>query len=206
MNEEWCLIPGYGTRYSASTFGRIRANYTKRGPCFRILSDFQQKGKKYRRVNLYHPVTDELRQWGVHQLVAMTFIGPYPSPLHEVNHKDTDHTNNRLDNLEYVTHQGNMDHAVENGLIRKMKGEQNGTAKFTDLDAIDIQTCLDIGCPDWELAAVYGVSETAIGNIRRGQSWRHVRAWRLGEANELEVSEQRGKYADQIAARDAIEI
>ena len=48
---------------------------------------------------------------GVHQLVASTFLGPPPSPMHsEVNHKDFDRGNNRLDNLEYVTRSENRQH------------------------------------------------------------------------------------------------
>jgi hypothetical protein len=199
MMEEWRFIPGYGTRYSVSSIGRVRANHSGISGRVVILADFRQCRKKYRRVNLYD-ATGKLRQWGVHQLVAIAFLGPVPDG-HEVNHKDTNHANNRLDNLEYVTPRQNIDHAVAAGVMPRMRGETNGTAKLSDLDAIDIKTCIDIGCPDWELAAVYGVSLTTISLIRRGKAWKHVRAWRLGEANEPHPSEQRMRYADRLAER-----
>ena len=200
MNEEWRLIPGYGARYSVSDFGRVRANTGIRSPM--ILANFLQTRKKYRRVNLYHPITGKIRQWGVHQLVALAFIGPVPDGQ-EVNHKDTNHANNRFDNLEYVTPLQNMEHAVENGLIIGKPGEHNSSAKLSDLDAIDIKTCIEIGVPDSELAHVYGVTKAAIAAIRIGRTWRHVRAWRLGELLEEPQSDQLVKYADQLAARDA---
>ena len=47
----------------------------------------------------------------VHRLVAYAFLGPPPSPMHtQVNHKDLDPSNNRVENLEYVTPSENVRH------------------------------------------------------------------------------------------------
>ena len=54
----------------------------------------------------------------VHHLVAIAFLGE-PLGDQEVNHKDGDKTNNRLDNLEYVTHRENMRHARHLGLVNQ---------------------------------------------------------------------------------------
>ena len=45
----------------------------------------------------------------IHRLVAEAFLGPCPEG-YEVNHKDRVKTNNRLTNLEYVTHSQNQKH------------------------------------------------------------------------------------------------
>lgn len=46
---------------------------------------------------------------GVHQLVAQAFI-PNPYNKKEVNHKNRNKEDNSVENLEWVTHQENMDH------------------------------------------------------------------------------------------------
>jgi hypothetical protein len=44
----------------------------------------------------------------------------------EINHKNLDRADNRLDNLEIVTHQQNIQHAIDaykaKGLLRAVKG------------------------------------------------------------------------------------
>jgi hypothetical protein len=51
----------------------------------------------------------------VHQLVAKAFLGPKPTPLHEVCHNDGDHLNNRADNLRWGTKSENMYDRVTHG-------------------------------------------------------------------------------------------
>jgi len=46
----------------------------------------------------------------VHRVVWEAFNGPIEGRL-EINHKDLNRANNRLDNLELVTHQQNVQHA-----------------------------------------------------------------------------------------------
>lgn len=61
----------------------------------------------------------------VHRLVWEAFNGPIPGRL-EVNHKDLDRGNNMLDNLELLTHQQNVQHAIDayksQGRLRAVKG------------------------------------------------------------------------------------
>jgi hypothetical protein len=47
----------------------------------------------------------------VHTLIARAFIGPPPTPAHEVNHKDGLHQNSILPNVEWMTRSENQQHA-----------------------------------------------------------------------------------------------
>lgn len=47
---------------------------------------------------------------GVHRVVWEAFNGPIPARL-EVNHKNLDRADNRLENLELLTHRDNLSHA-----------------------------------------------------------------------------------------------
>jgi hypothetical protein len=61
----------------------------------------------------------------VHRMVWEAFNGPIEGRM-EINHKDLNRSNNSLSNLELVTHQQNLQHAIDaykaKGLLRAVKG------------------------------------------------------------------------------------
>ena len=107
--EIWANVEGF-TGYAVSTHGRVHSSKQKNG---RIMSPTIGKNG-YLSVLLCRK--GEKKRLYVHRLVAMAFI-PNPEGKKQVNHKDCSKLNNHVDNLEWMTHQENGQHAWENNLI-----------------------------------------------------------------------------------------
>lgn len=147
----------------------------------------KRRGREYLRVDMsFHGVR---RRVSVHVVVAEAFHGPRPSELHQVNHIDGVPSNNRADNLEWVTGAENIAHAVENGLTAR--GERHARAKLTEADILDIRNRRKDASLS-ELADAFGVTRATIANICAGRSWSHVGGPVTGDADErLRVSASR---------------
>jgi hypothetical protein len=110
--EMWksVLINGEKSYYEVSDFGRIRSNYKSHWE-IRAIHD---NGHGYLSLSLAHNGGKYPHK--IHRLVAELFL-ENPNNLPEVNHKDTDKTNNHVSNLEWSTKKGNAEHAGKMGLM-----------------------------------------------------------------------------------------
>lgn len=109
-NEVWSPILGY-PGYEASTLGRIRSRTRVikrgRGECYlqgRILNT-TIPNHGYMKTELTK--NGVIKTLTVHRLVAITFI-PNPLGLEVVHHKNENKTDNRVENLEWVSTEGNI--------------------------------------------------------------------------------------------------
>lgn len=126
MQEIWKDIEGYEGEYQVSNFGNVRSlNFMRRGVT-RELAKKHSGGYSY--VILYKKT--KIKRKRIHRLVAETFI-PNPDNLPEVNHKDENKENNRIDNLEWCTHQYNFRYTYDRHPEHKERIIQEGikTAK-----------------------------------------------------------------------------
>ena len=105
-NEIWKQIKGYEGYYSVSNFGNVRNDKTNQ----LLTGDINTAG--YRRVILYQPIK---KRYFIHRLVAYHFVEGFNDKL-VVNHKNGLKTDNRADNLEWVTRSENDLHAYKNDL------------------------------------------------------------------------------------------
>lgn len=106
----------------------------------------------------------------VHRLVALSFI-PNPENKREVNHKDGNKGNNRVDNLEWVTTKENSKHAHDTGLIQPAKGENAAHAQLTNKSVLKI---FNSKLPNKELSAKYQVDICVIYQIKNGKNYSSV--------------------------------
>lgn len=79
----------------------------------KMIKPHPNKNTKYLQVSLW--TNNKGASLSIHRLVAEAFI---PNPLNksQVNHKDGNRQNNKVENLEWVSHQENAIHAVATGL------------------------------------------------------------------------------------------
>ena len=107
--ETWKQIPDM-PNYEVSDQGRIRSNKTKKV----MRSSITNWG--YCRVTV--SIGGKSKLLLVHRAVAKAFIpNPDPATKIQVNHIDCDKTNNKVENLEWVTPVENMAHAYAHDLV-----------------------------------------------------------------------------------------
>lgn len=119
MDEVWKPVIGYEGLYEVSNLGNVRSvDRIKRVVQTNREYDILVKGKTivpqarrhgYLSIWLYGHggcAKQTGKQFSVHRLVAGAFI-PNPNGYAEVNHKDECKTNNRAENLAWVSHQQN---------------------------------------------------------------------------------------------------
>ena len=121
MVEVWKDVVGYEGKYQVSNFGKVRS-------IDRIdASGKKRKGRYLKSCKdkdgyLYVCLSDgNVTTRKIHKLVAESFIGVCPTG-YQVNHKDENKTNNRIENLEYVTAKQNINH----GTAIKRRSEKRG--------------------------------------------------------------------------------
>ena len=120
----------------------------------------QPNGKGYMRVCLCGKL------YFVHRLVAELYI-PNPDHKPQVNHKDGDKTNNRVDNLEWVTNNENRRHAVRTGL------HPHGECKYAKLNWEKVEYIRsNRDKTAKELSIMFSVSPSTIRDVWKYRSWK----------------------------------
>lgn len=113
-SEKWQPVVGARSRYEVSTLGRV---HDKSRDVISTGTFDTSKGYMMIGINMDDGTR---RNKGVHVLVAEAFI-PNLNNKPMVNHKDTNKTNNRVGNLEWMTNAENMQHAFDNGLCENTR-------------------------------------------------------------------------------------
>lgn len=172
MEEIWKTVP-FAPFYEASTHGRIRSIERYR----EVVIFGKSHSRKIRPRVLspglmsrgYHVVDLVIgnavaRTFSVHRVVAITFLGEHPDK-HQVNHKNGVRTDNRLENLEWMTPSENIAHGFSsNGRKPTLKGVTGGDhpasrpiigASVHDGSVIKFDSTADAGRAGYCAASIY---------------------------------------------------
>lgn len=107
-----------------------------------------------------------------HRLVARLFCFGFKGGL-VVNHIDGNKLNNDYKNLEWVTHEQNLNHAARNMLCDF--GENNHSAVLDWAKVLTIRTLSKHNSfSSRKLAKIYKVSHQSILSARKGTTWKHL--------------------------------
>lgn len=107
----------------------------------------------------------------IHRLVLEAFVGPCP-PGMECCHKDSDPTNNKVNNLRWGTHRSNTQDMIRHG--RSARGEKNRNAKLTKGTVSSIRSDCDKGDSQRAIAKKYGITQSQVSRIATKKRWGHV--------------------------------
>jgi hypothetical protein len=109
--EEWRPIAGYEGKYEVSNYGNVKSlNFrgTDKEQHLSLSTNFSS----YLRTVLYKE--GKKHNLFVHRLVAEAFI-PNPENKTDVDHRDKDTTNNKVENLQWLTRSENIKKSFSQG-------------------------------------------------------------------------------------------
>lgn len=174
--EIWKTIPGFEGMYEVSSLGNVRSldrivrgNHggvqVKRG---RILKQ-EIAWTGYHSVVLWRDKAG--RKEMVHRLVLSVFAGP-PSIGQDCDHINFNRSDNRLENLRWLSRKENVRHSARAGRLKS--GERHHNSKLTEEAVRDIRRRRVLGEKQTSIAKDYGVHQTTISEIDCGHYWNHV--------------------------------
>lgn len=116
MQEIWKDIPWYEWLYQVSNLWNVKSlerykqNYSKKQLVKEKIKNIFDNWKWYKIVSLYKNNKSELLY--IHRLVISAFLQNSENKK-QVNHKDWDKSNNKLENLEWCSCQENQKHKIK---------------------------------------------------------------------------------------------
>lgn len=173
--EIWKEVEGYEGLYEVSNFGRVRSLGNDKTRKTKILKAGERKDG-YLQVGLCKNKKQKI--FRVHRIVAQAFI-PNPLNLPEVNHKDEDKTNNRVENLEWCSRKYNVNYGtcIKRQAEKKVNGKLSKPVISTDKN----------GNEEWfpsarEAERLYGFHQQHICACLKGRIKTHAkRKWRYAD-------------------------
>jgi hypothetical protein len=150
------------TKWYIDEDGRAYASCTYRGRAYELKEIKPSLNKK--RGYMYVRTSNKNLQ--IHRLVASAFV-PNPENKKYVNHIDGNKTNNRVNNLEWVTGKENAQHAIRMGLTKQMK-KNEGNIKYTQEQINTVYNLVMDGMTYAKAGATEGMPYSTVAHLMRG--------------------------------------
>lgn len=179
--EIWKDVVGYEGFYKVSNEGRVRSVSrivkVKRGdvvydlPIIGKIIEPQERRHGYFAVCLYGKggKNGRFSQKSVHRLVAESFL-ENPEDFPEVNHKDENKQNNRVENLEWITHK---DNSLYGTAIKRRTQKQINGKKSKPVNQLTMEGVFIRRFPSMQEAERNGFAAANIYKVIKGK-YRHA--------------------------------
>lgn len=175
QNEIWLDIPGYDGIYQVSNLGRLKSydRLVDYGKIKAIRKGRVLASREGKLGYLYNVFSVDLKRKTVkpHRIVAEVFIpNPHNKPC--VNHINGIKSDNRVENLEWVTYKENVDHAFKTKLKSGIKGEKSHLSKLKKYQVDEIRSLYKKeNTSKKDLSILYNVSVSQINRIVNYINW-----------------------------------
>lgn len=130
------------------------------------------KDKSSNLYNGYGRIRFNKKSIAVHRFIYETFYGPIDKNLVCCHKCDVRNCINPA-HIFIGTREENQKDMRDKG--RAAKGSRNGYSKLTEEDIPKIRHLYNDGLTQKEIGKMYGVSQTVLGKVVRGITWRHVK-------------------------------
>lgn len=167
-NEIWKPIIGFEGLYEVSNSGKIKSLErfdTKKRPIKERILKTRANYQGYEYLGLCK--NGIKKSYTVHRIVLRAFVTNLQN-LPTINHKNGIKSDNRVENLEWLSVKDNINHALNTGLRKRGEfiGLKNSQAKLTELEVFQIRALAEEGnLRQWQIAKKFNISQGHVSDI-----------------------------------------
>lgn len=174
---EWFSVVGYEGLYEVTRDGRVRSLWFKNGHADMPRAEPHEIACS--------PTSGGYPGWTavdrdgtqrtthVHEAVLTAFKGPRPDDRHLGGHRNGNPADNRVENLDWITHVENEADKRRHG--RMLTGSRNHQAKLTEEQVVEMRRAREKTKDSFrEIGKAFGVAGWTAHRICKGKAWKHV--------------------------------
>jgi len=188
VKEYWKDIEGY-PGYCISSLGKV-INKNSRWKS-KLINGLKPRPGGYK--NLYYRVCLHApgmpKDVYIHRAMLIAFSGNPPTSKHQAAHLNGIHSDNRIDNLAWVTPLQNSKHKIKHGTSGK--GTKNSMVKLNEESVLKIMRLYANGVSSKSLSEKFKVSRENIILIINGLSWKHLK---ISKSLKLKINKNKNEW------------